>query len=166
LFCVRCHNCRVSKPRSWPDPIRPALAIAHRSLHEKHHRVSTRLRGRLGTGRGRVSTDPDLRCLGELVNGRYSAHPALQARPSPTPKNASASPARVWRGGPREMQPSFESQIVAHLGGKSEVRHHSNRNQAIRSPKARHLEFAAHGLKCQPRDDERKRCFHPLGRVA
>jgi hypothetical protein len=52
--------------------------------------------------------------------------------------------------------PSFESQIVAHLGGKSEVRHHSKHNQASRSPKAHHLEFAAHGLKCQARDDERR----------
>jgi hypothetical protein len=36
------------------------------------------------------------------------------------------------------------------------VRHHSKYHQACRGPKARQLEFAAQGLKCQARDHKRR----------
>jgi hypothetical protein len=47
---------------------------------EEHHCVSARLRRRVGTDRRRVGTDPDLPCLGNLVNRASKATGGLAAR--------------------------------------------------------------------------------------
>jgi hypothetical protein len=65
--CVRCRHCRVKTATlAGPNPARARdqpLGVGH----EEHH-VSARLRAGMGTDRGRLATDPDLRCLGNLVN--------------------------------------------------------------------------------------------------
>jgi hypothetical protein len=68
LFCVRCRNYRVKTAvLAQPPPGRDLRSLAV-ACHEKHHCVSAGLHSRLGADRGRVGTDSDLSCLGEVVN--------------------------------------------------------------------------------------------------